>query len=578
MRLYADDMVPTEPSAPPGSSERGIDPGDPGALRRIWLPAAAGVASVAGGLGAAGVASVLAAPAGSPILVVGALVIDLVPGWVKDVVVDAFGTGDKTFLLFVLGVLTTVLAAFAGVLESRRPPLGRVLIAAGGVFGAVAGATRADAGVFSIIPSIVAAVIAMLILSALIRRLPRAVPGLRASSSALTAAERRARAQENAGTPPAGARPSPGPTERRPVPDRRRLSRRGFLAWSGALTAAGVLATLGGRALTAGTNAVVAIRQALKLPRAAVAAPPIPAGAELHIRGLADLVTPNADFYRIDTALQVPQINPHTWSLQIGGMVQKPITITWDELIRLPLEESYTTLACVSNIVGGELISNAKWLGYPIRHLLARAGPLAGADCVLSTSQDGWTATTPLQALTDGRNAILAVGMNDQPLPFDHGFPVRMVVPGLYGYVSATKWVVKLEVTRFSEARSYWSERGWSVLGPIKLESRIDVPFNGQSVDAGDVVVAGVAWDQHVGISAVEVQVDDGPWNAATLAAQLDIDTWRQWRWDWRNASRGNHKLTVRATNAAGEVQTSVTAQPAPDGASGYDQIDVSVR
>jgi DMSO/TMAO reductase YedYZ molybdopterin-dependent catalytic subunit len=520
---------------------------------------------------------VLAAPAGSPILVVGALVIDLVPGWVKDAVVDAFGTGDKTFLLVVLGVLTAVLAAFAGVLESRRPPLGRLLIAAGGVFGAVAAATRADAGVFSVIPSIVAAVIAMLILSALIRRLPRPVAGA-AASPPLTAAERRARAQETAGTSPAGSRPYPAPDSRRPVPDRRPLSRRGFLLWSGALTAAGVLATLGGRALTAGTNAVVAIRQALKLPRAAVTAPPIPAGAELHIRGLADLVTPNADFYRIDTALQVPQINPHTWSLELGGMVEKPITLTWDELIRLPLEESYTTLACVSNIVGGELISNAKWLGYPIRHLLARARPLAGADCVLSTSQDGWTATTPLQALTDGRNAILAVGMNDQPLPFDHGFPVRMVVPGLYGYVSATKWVVRLEVTRFSDARSYWSERGWSVLGPIKLESRIDVPFNGQSVAAGDVVVAGVAWDQHVGISGVEVQVDDGPWSPATLAAQLDIDTWRQWHWEWKNASRGNHKLTVRATNANGEVQTSVVAQPAPNGASGYDQIDVSVR
>ncbi len=546
---------PRAPAIPTGDRAR------PGGVIRVWLPAAAGVASVAAGLGAAELAAVLAAPADSPELVVGALVIDLVPGWVKDAVVDAFGTGDKTFLLFVLGVLTVVLAGLAGVLESRRPPLGRVLIAAGGLFGAIAAITRSSSSELSIIPSIVAAVVAMLIISALVARLPRssASPPDR---RILSAVERRSRADAPLPVQSNGKRP---------------LSRRGFLVWSGALTAAGVLATFGGRALTAGSNAVIAIRNALKLPQAAVAAPPIPAGAALDIPGLTRLVTRNDDFYRIDTALQVPEINPHTWSLEITGMVEKPLKVTWDELIHLPLEESYTTLACVSNVVGGDLISNAKWLGYPIRHLLARAKPLAGADCVLSTSQDGWTATTPLTALTDGRNAILAVGMNDQPLPFDHGFPVRMVVPGLYGYVSATKWVVKLEVTRFSRASSYWSERGWSVQGPIKLESRIDVPTGAQSVKAGHVVVAGVAWDQHVGVSAVEVQVDDGPWNAATLAEAIDIDTWRQWHWEWPDAGKGSHTLTVRATNAKGEVQTSVQAQPAPNGASGYDQITVNV-
>lgn len=579
-------MAHPEPSPP--SPEADPPRERSSALIRIWLPSAAGVAAAAAGLGAGGLVAVVTAPNAEPLLVVGAVVIDLVPGWVKDAVVDAFGTGDKAFLLVVLAVLTAAIAGVAGVLESWRPPIGRLLITAAGFFGAIGAITRADASVFSMVPSIVAAVVAMLILPPLTSRRPRSLPdaprhprdlkggsarrsrswpATDAAQPPRTAAERRAGAR-NAITATPTRGPGPGPRD---------VSRRGFLAWTGVLTAAGILAALGGRALTAGSSAVIALRRALKLPRPARPAPPIPAGASLDIRGLTPLVTSNSAFYRIDTALQVPEIDPRSWSLELTGMVEHPLKITWDELIRLPLEESYTTLACVSNTVGGDLISNAKWLGYPIRHLLTRARPRAGADCVLSTSQDGWTATTPLTALTDGRNAILAVGMNDQPLPFAHGFPVRMVVPGLYGYVSATKWVVRLEVTQFSRVSSYWSERGWSVLGPIKLESRIDVPSAGQHVASGRVVVAGVAWDQHVGISAVEVQVDDGGWNAATLADPLDIDTWRQWRWEWPDARPGNHTLTVRATNARGEVQTATVADPAPNGASGYDQIDVSV-
>jgi len=303
----------------------------------------------------------------------------------------------------------------------------------------------------------------------------------------------------------------------------------------------------------------------------------VPASAEFDIPGLATVISSNAEFYRIDTALQVPQIDPSQWQLKITGMVEKPVTLNFAELFALPLEESYTTLMCVSNDVGGNLIGTAKWLGYPIRHLLARARPTASADMVLSHSSDGFTASTPLPVLQeDDRNAILAVGMNGEPLPPEHGYPVRMVVPGLYGYVSATKWVVELEVTRFADHSAYWTERGWSSHGPIKIESRIDVPRDAASVKAGRVVVAGVAWHQHTGIEKVEVRVDGGAWNDADLATAISADTWVQWRWEW-DATSGQHQVEVRATDADGSVQTSAVAGTVPNGATGYHLITVNV-
>src|SRR5690606_4956716 len=308
----------------------------------------------------------------------------------------------------------------------------------------------------------------------------------------------------------------------------------------------------------------------------AVAAAPVPAGATLDVPGIAPLVTPNADFYRIDTALLVPSIDPANWSLKVTGMVDREVTLTFDELLALPLEESYTTLACVSNYVGGGLIGNALWLGYPIRHLLAEAGPQAGADMVLSRSADGFTASTPIEALTDERNAILAVAMNGEPLPTQHGFPVRMVVPGLFGYVSATKWVTELRVTRFADETAYWTDRGWSSHGPVKLSSRIDVPREAQRVAAGTVTLAGVAWSQHVGVSRVEVRVDDDEWVDAVLAEAISPDTWRQWSFAWE-AQPGLHELTVRATDAKGRLQTAEFADVVPDGATGHHSIVVTV-
>jgi DMSO/TMAO reductase YedYZ molybdopterin-dependent catalytic subunit len=339
----------------------------------------------------------------------------------------------------------------------------------------------------------------------------------------------------------------------------------------------GLLAVAGGQLSVAATRAADAARALFTLPAAAVPAAAIPAAASLDVAGITPLITKNADFYRIDTALSVPRIDPTTWRLKITGMVENDIEIDFAELLALPLEESTTTLACVSNYVGGDLIGNATWLGYPIRKLLARAKPVNGADMVLSTSEDGFTAGTPIEALTDERNAILAVGMNGETLPLEHGYPVRMVVPGLYGYVSATKWVVELKLTRFDQEQGYWTPRGWSELGPVKLSSRIDVPRPQNSVQAGSVVIAGIAWSQHVGVSTVAVQIDDGPWQEATLAEAISVDTWRQWAFTWNDATAGNHSVKVRATDAAGLVQTSATADVAPNGATGLHEISVAV-
>lgn len=505
------------------------------AARRVppWFyPALAGVAAVAFGLGVAELVAGLLAPRASPVLVVGSLLIDLAPPWAKDAAIALFGTADKAALLIGIGLVLLVLAAAAGVLQARRPLIARLLIAAAGVLGIVAAMTRAGASILDAVPATVAVVAATLVLTALLRE-----------------------------------RPAVEPREGD-------LSRRRFLTWAGGVGVIGALAAAGGFALQAGARVVTAVRETFRLPAAAVTAAPVPAGAELGLDGLTPVITPNAEFYRIDTALQVPNLDPATWRLRVHGLVENEFELTWDELIALPLEESHTTLMCVSNPVGGDLVGSALWLGYPIRELLARAKPTREADMVLSHSSDGFTASSPLEALTDDRNAILAIGMNGEPLPLEHGFPVRMVVPGLYGYVSATKWVVELQVTRFDEARAYWTDRGWSARGPVKISSRIDVPRD--PVSAGEVVVAGVAWHQHTGIAGVEVSIDDGPWRDAELATAISADTWVQWSYRW-DADPGSHVVKVRATSVDGEVQTDDTAPVAPDGATGHHAVAISV-
>lgn len=498
------------------------------------------MAAVVLGAGLGELAAGVVAPASSPVAAIGAALIDIAPPWAKDTAIAWFGTADKIALVAGIAVIMLVVAALAGWLQARRPPWGVVVVAAFGLVGAVVAATRPGAGPLAWLPSVVAGASGALALWLLLRMLRPAVDA---------------------------------PAEPR---DERAPSRRTFFAWAGAAAGAGILAVVLGGLRTTASAGVAAARRALRLPEPAVAASAVPPGAELDLPGLASVVTPNERFYRIDTALVVPEIDPADWRLRVHGMVAEEIELTWDELLAMPLEESWTTLTCVSNEVGGTLIGNARWLGHPIRELLRRARPAADADMVLSRSVDGFTASTPLEALTDDRNAILAVGMNGEPLPLEHGFPVRMVVPGLYGYVSATKWVTDLEVTRFDRARAYWTDRGWSERGPIKLQSRIDVPRKAQGLKAGDVVIAGVAWHQGVGVSGVEVQIDDGPWQQATLAGAISDDTWVQWSLPW-TATVGDHLLRCRATGRDGEQQTPDRAPPAPDGATGWHERFVEV-
>jgi DMSO/TMAO reductase YedYZ molybdopterin-dependent catalytic subunit len=352
-------------------------------------------------------------------------------------------------------------------------------------------------------------------------------------------------------------------------------ARRQFLVAAGVTVAAAVAGEYAGRSLATRKNVSTALRT-LRFPKAADPVPPLPRGVNLNVPGISSFITPNSSFYRVDTAIIVPEVDPANWTLRIHGMVAREITIDFNQLLRRPLIEDYITLTCVSDPVEGPYVGNAKWLGASLAALIRAAGPRAGADQLLCTSVDGFTSGTPLQVVLDGRDALVAVAMNGTALPVEHGFPARLVVPGLYGYVSACKWVVDIEVTTFAAAQAYWVPRGWSQLGPIKTESRIDVPTDGTSVKPGPVPVAGVAWAQHKGIEAVEVRVDKGTWHEARLATVPGIDTWRQWVWDW-DAVKGTHLIEARATDKTGYTQTSLVVAEAPNGASGYPSTQVSV-
>ena len=507
----------------------------------LWAATVGGVAALAT-LAVAELVALMVAPSASPLLAVGSFVIDLVPPWVKETVIALFGTADKVVLIGCLVLLVAVLAVGVGILEFRRPPWGIVgLVIVGIVAGAAAG-SRAGATILSTLPAAVGVVAGAIVLRVAIDRL-----------RSWNAAER------DSGARALGA------------------TRRSFLVALAGTAAGAVVIGIGARALGAGVTAVEAVREALSLPKPANPAPAIPASASLDIEGISPLISPNDAFYRIDTALQVPVIDADTWKLRITGMVEREVEIDFAELLALPLTEHAVTLMCVSNEVGGYLVGNAMWLGYPIRELLKRAGPKAGADMVLSRSIDGFTASSPLEVLLDpDRESLLAVGMNGQPLPIEHGFPVRMVVPGLYGYVSATKWVVELKVTTFAADRAYWTDRGWDAKGPVKTASRIDVPRNGKRLEPGTVAIAGVAWAQHRGIEGVEVRIDEGEWQPARLATAINADTWVQWVYEWE-ASSGNHIVQVRATDSEGDTQSSTQVPPAPNGSEGWHTITVSV-
>ncbi|WGW10869.1 molybdopterin-dependent oxidoreductase [Saxibacter everestensis] len=533
-----------EPTPPAPGQTRGAK------LRRLGLKALAGVLSAGLALGIAELITVLTGARTSPVLAIGSVVVDSAPKGVKDFAIATFGIYDKIALLVGMGLAIAALSAIAGVLERRSRPYGSAIFVVFGALGVIAAVTRVGAGVSAALPTVIGVAIGIV--------------ALRLLTGALRPAE------ETSNGPG-------GTAESLPV-NPRSVRRRGFVQLSVGTALIAVVSATIGRLVTATVRGAQASREAIRLPRPGRRAT-IPDGAQLEVDGVSDYVTGNADFYRIDTALQVPQISTDDWSLRIHGMVDKEVELSFDQLLKKPLIERVITLSCVSNEVGGTLAGNAVWLGYPIRLLLEEAGVSRDADMVLSSSQDGYTAGTPLEALTDpGRDSILAVAMNGEPLPLEHGFPVRMVVPGLYGYVSATKWVVDLEVTRFDQKQAYWTPRGYAERAPIKLASRIDVPKSFAKIGPGKIAVAGVAWAQHTGISKVEVRIDEGSWQEATLAEVPGPDTWRQWRYEWTARDKGNHYIYVRATDADGNLQTDKRADPLPDGATGLHNRMVRVE
>jgi DMSO/TMAO reductase YedYZ molybdopterin-dependent catalytic subunit len=512
---------------------------------------------------------------------------------VKNFAISSFGSSDKTVLVWGIRGVLLVFAALIGMLAIRKLWLGMAGVAVFGAIGVAAALVQPGATASYALPSLVGAGVGALALRyfrSLASRgpgaapapgepVPAADPGAGAPLSPDSAAPgATAPAAPSAGGPTTGpvwrpVRPDPAWSRAGSGPDRRR-----FLTASAAV-AAGSLVAYGGGSWLASSRNVSAAQRAIRLPRPRVPAPPLPLGADLRIPGLSSFITPNASFYRVDTALVLPEIVPAQWQLRVHGMVRRELMLSFDDLIRRPLTEAYVTLCCVSNPVGGPYIGNAKWLGASLRSLLAEAGVRAGASQLLCTSSDGFTSGTPVTTAMDGRDALVAVAMNDAPLPVAHGFPVRLVIPGLYGYVSACKWLVDIEVTTYGAAQAYWVPRGWSAQAPIKTESRIDVPTGQNPVTAGRrVTIAGVAWAQHKGIETVEVRIANGPWQQARLAAVPDIDTWRQWVYEWDvNVGPGSYLIEARATDKTGYTQTSLAEPPPPNGASGYPSVQVTV-
>jgi DMSO/TMAO reductase YedYZ molybdopterin-dependent catalytic subunit len=359
------------------------------------------------------------------------------------------------------------------------------------------------------------------------------------------------------------------------------VDRRKFLAAAG-VTAAGAAAAGVVGELLLGTNfrrtpqAAPPMPSATKVPELHIdPMTPLSADETLNITGLSPFYTPNADFYRVDTALVLPEVPTSSWQLRIHGMVDKPMVLSYDDLIQLPMIDRDITLTCVSEAVGGNYIGNARWQGTLLAPLLRKAGIQSGAQQIVMRDVHGMTIGVATEPVMDGRDSMLAVGMNGQVLPQAHGFPVRVVVPGLYGYVSATKWVTDMEFTTFGAFDAFWVKQGWSQQGPIKTESRIDVPKRRSTVNAGQVTIAGVAWAQHTGIEAVEVGID-GVFYEAKLPVQDTIDTWRQWSYVW-DATPGLHVLQVRATDRSGYTQTAINHKTEPNGATGYHTIRVTV-
>jgi DMSO/TMAO reductase YedYZ molybdopterin-dependent catalytic subunit len=537
-------------------------------LRLATRGALAGLLSAAVALGLAELVAGVTGPLSSPVIAVGGVAINLTPVPLKDFAIAHFGSNDKNMLLAGIVVQIAVFAAVIGMLAVRWLWVGLAGLAVFGALGVSAVVSRPSAGPPDVAPTLIGvavAAVAMVFLVRAARLEPRRATALTAAGSADPQADLAAPDLSLARVTRLEDRDQAG----------RAPGRRRFLALGAGAAVLAAASGWSGELLLRRFN-VTALRAAVRLPRPAVAAAPVPAGASLNVSGITPFFTSDNSFYRVDTDLVVPQVSPQDWTLQITGMVDHPIELTFDDLLRLPLIEHDLTLVCVSNAVGGPYAGNARWLGASLPALLRKAGIRRGADQVLSTGTDGMTISTAVDTILDGRQALIAVGMNGQPLPTEHGFPARMLVPGLYGYVSATKWVTKLEVTTFARQQAYWTQRGYARQAPIRTESRIDIPRPLAQLPAGRVAVGGVAWAPHRGISRVQVNVDNGPWRTAKLAAPDGTDTWRQWVWAW-DAAPGLHTLQVRATDGTGAVQSKSEAGVFPSGATGWDSVVVTV-
>jgi DMSO/TMAO reductase YedYZ molybdopterin-dependent catalytic subunit len=500
-------------------------------------------AALAGAVGAAvaiGISELIAgALVGAPSLVasIGQAIINLQPAGAKDFVVALFGTNDKLALEVFITIVALAIAGALGVVAQRAWGVVPIGFAVAGI--AAAAAALADPQASPLLAILSPAIAAM--------------TGIQTVSWLI------------------GTRPVRAATASRSMPD---WSRRGFVIRAGGLALGAVAAGAVGRTLLDRQRHATSQAATTLQPPSEMAS--LPAGAELPVAGITPLVVPNDQFYRIDTALLPPTVDVDTWKLRIRGMVDRETELTFAELANLPMFEQYVTIACVSNKVGDNLVGNAKWTGVALRDVLDIAGVQSGATQLVGRSVDGWTAGMPTEWIMDPtRRPMIALEMNDQPLPVIHGFPARLIVPGLFGYVSATKWLAELELTTWEAFDAFWIPRGWSKKGPILTQSRIDVPRAGSQVAAGHVTVAGVAWAPDRGISKVEVGIDDS-FREATISNAISKATWVQWQLDWE-ATSGRHTIAVRATDGTGETQTSQRTAEAPDGARGWHTIEVSV-
>jgi DMSO/TMAO reductase YedYZ molybdopterin-dependent catalytic subunit len=531
------------------SPERPDTDPDADGAGRAPRPAAAlaGLVTAAAALGSGELVAGLDAALASPVEAVATAVIDRAPLPMERFAIDTFGTNDKLALVVGVLALSALFGLVVGVVARRRWRAGAAGIAGFAAVGVLASIETED-DVVAGLPSLAAGAVGVAVLWVLLRR---------------------------AAAPSSAARPAPTRTAAPVVPDRAGLgSRRSFLVVAGAVAAGAALAAAGGRRLM-GRFSAAGSRAGVRLPAAARPLAALPGGVEVGVDGVTPFVTPNRDFYRVDTALVLPQVRAEDWSLRVHGMVDEPFEITYEELLDRPLVEADITMTCVSNPVGGDLVGHARWLGVPTRELLDRAGVQDGADQLVGRSSDGYTGGVPTATAYE-TDSLVAVGMNGEPLPIRHGFPARLVTPGVYGYVGSTKWLTELEVTTFDAFDQYWARRGYARRAPIHTMARIDTPRSAQRLAPGRVAIAGVAWAQTRGIDAVEVRIDGGDFQPAQLADAPGDDTWRQWRLDW-DATPGRHDITVRAVDGTGETQTDDRSGVVPDGATGWMTLVVTV-